>query len=97
MANLTCVSGHNQFTNPKLTRPIILNSINCEGSIWHWEGLPPDAPAHLRVAVCPGLGEEVAISILGHVVEVTVRRRGRVRVVWATRETGGPTEFYTGK
>ena len=37
--------------------------------------------AHGRVAVSFGLGEHVALSVLGHVVEVPVRCRRRVRVV----------------
>ena len=51
--------------------------------------------AHWRVAVGLGLGEHVALSVSGHVMEVAVRRRGRVGVVRATREAvhGGSTVF----
>ena len=42
-----------------------------------------------------GLGEHVALSVSGYVVKVSVRRRGRVGVVRATREAvhGGSTVF----
>ena len=51
--------------------------------------------AHWRVAVGLGLGEHVALSVSGYVVKVSVRRRGRVGVVRATREAvqGGATAF----
>ena len=51
--------------------------------------------AHWRVAVGLGLSEHVALSVSGYVVKVSVRRRGRVGVVRATREAvhGGSTVF----
>ena len=51
--------------------------------------------AHWRVAVGLGLGEHEALSVSGHVVKVSVRRRGRVGVVRATCEAvqGGSSAF----